>query len=196
MNPSANSPKPELKPRLGLFITMAIVIGAVIGSGIFKKPALMAGQLGSPELLLLVWLVAGIVTLFGALTNAEVAGMISATGGQYVFFRKMYGEFVAFLYGWAMFAVIQTGSIASITYIFSEYSQYFVHLPRFSAGIEQGILLHIPFIGNIFPLQNIGVKSLTIAVIFILTWINVRGVLLGGGVSAIFTSMKVLAILI
>lgn len=78
----------------------------------------MALQLGSPELLLGVWVLAGVLTLFGALTNAEVAGMISETGGQYVFFQKMYGDFIAYLYGWSMFSVVQTASIASITYIF------------------------------------------------------------------------------
>jgi len=80
----------------------------------------MANEVGSAEILILIWVVAGIITLFGALTNAEVAGLISESGGQYVFFEKMYGEFIAFLYGWAIFIVIQTGSIASISYIFSE----------------------------------------------------------------------------
>ena len=101
--------KSELLSKLGLYTTIAIVVGAVVGSGIFRKPALMASQLGSPELLLAIWVGAGIITLFGALTNSEVAGMITKTGGQYIYFQKMYGEFVAYLYGWAIFAVIQTG---------------------------------------------------------------------------------------
>lgn len=184
-----------LLPQLGLLTTIAIVVGAVIGSGIFKKPALMASQLGSPELLMVVWILAGVLTLFGALSNAEIAGMITATGGQYVFFEKMYGKFVAYLYGWAIFSVIQTGSIASITYIFSEYAEYFIKLPRFPADIEQNIVLHIPFIGNIFPLANIGVKLLTIFIIFSLTTVNYFGVRFGGSVSAFFTVMKVTAML-
>src|SRR4028118_2319125 len=94
-----------LIPTLGFFTTVSIVVGAVIGSGIFKKPSLMAQQLGSPELMIGIWVLAGVLTLFGALTNAEVAGMISATGGQYIYFQKMYGNFVAYLYGWAVFAV-------------------------------------------------------------------------------------------
>lgn len=81
----------EFLPTLGLITTISIVVGGVIGSGIFKKPAIMALQLGSPELLLGVWVLAGVLTLFGALTNAEVAGMISETGGQYVFFQKCMG---------------------------------------------------------------------------------------------------------
>lgn len=171
------------------------MVGAVIGSGIFKKPALMAEQLGSPELLLAIWVIAGVITLFGALTNAEIAGMITATGGQYVFFEKMYGSFTAYLYGWAIFSVIQTGSIAGITYIFAEYTEYFIVLPRFSTEVEQNFILHIPYIGNIFPFANIGVKSLTIFVIFALTIVNYFGVKFGGSVSAFFSVMKVAAIL-
>ncbi len=188
--------KPSLVPTLGLFTTVAIVIGAVIGSGIFKKPSLMASQLGSPELLIAVWIIAGVITLFGALTNAEIASMITDTGGQYIYFQKMYGDLTAYFYGWAILAVIQTGSIASITYIFSDYTQYFFILPRFSRAVEQGFIIHIPLIGNIFPLANIGVKLLTIFVIMFLSGVNYLGVLLGGRVSSFFTVMKVLAILI
>jgi APA family basic amino acid/polyamine antiporter len=187
--------KSGLVPQLGLFITTSIVIGAVIGSGIFKKPALMAEQLGSPELLIAVWVIAGIITLFGALTNAEIAGMIPVTGGQYVYFREMYGDFFAYLYGWAIFAVIQTGSIASITYIFSHYAGYFYHLPNFSPEIEKSFEIYIPFIGSIYPLREFGEKMLTIGIIFFLTAVNYFGVIFGGRLSALFTSMKVLAIL-
>lgn len=182
-------------PQLGFITTLAIVVGAVIGSGIFKKPAFMALHLGSPEWLLGIWVIAGLLTLFGALTNAEIASMITATGGQYVFFQKMYGDLVAYLYGWAIFAVIQTGSIASITYVFSEYTQYFIQLPRFSTEIEQSYRIFIPAIGYIFPLENIGVKLLTIFVIFGLSAVNYFGVKFGGIVSATFTFMKVAAIL-
>ncbi len=187
-----------LLPRLGTITTIAIVVGAVIGSGIFKKPAIMASQLGSPELLMGIWILAGVLTLFGALTNAEVASMITATGGQYIFFEKMYGRFTAFLYGWAIFVVIQTGSIASITYVFGEYSQHFEAfiIPRFSPDIEQGCMLHIPFIGNIYPLQNIGVKIITISAIMFLSLVNYLGVIFGGRIAVLFTTMKVAAILI
>lgn len=184
-----------LLAKLGLGTTTAIVIGAVIGSGIFKKPAFMALHLGSPELLIGIWVLAGVLTLFGALTNAEIAGMITATGGQYIFFQKMYGELVAYLYGWAIFAVIQTGSIASITYVFSEYTQFFIALPRLPVEIEQGFRVFIPAVGNIYPLENLGVKALTIFVIFGLSIVNYFGVKLGGMVSASFTVLKVAAIL-
>ncbi len=185
----------KLLRQLGLFVTITIVVGAVIGSGIFKKPAIMASQLGSPEMLLIVWLVAGIITFFGALTNTEIAGMITETGGQYVYFKKMYGDFVAYLYGWSMFAVVQAGSIASITYVFAEYTQYFFLLPRLPEATEKAFELYIPFIGYIYPLQNLGVKLLAIFVINFLSAINYYGVRFGGGVAAFFTTMKVTAIL-
>src|SRR5947199_4267144 len=107
---------PNLLPALGIFTTVMMVVGGVIGSGIFRKPGVMAGQIGSPELLLGVWVLAGIITLFGALTNAEISSFIPETGGQYVFYERMYGPFAAYIYGWAVFAVIQTGSIAALAY--------------------------------------------------------------------------------
>lgn len=186
----------KLLPQLGLFTTIAIVVGAVIGSGIFKKPAIMAGDLGSPELLLGVWVIAGILTLFGALSNAEVAGMITETGGQYVFFDKMYGSLTAYLYGWAILAVIQTGSIASITYVFAEYTEYFFVLPRFSPETETSFQLFMPFVGKFYPLKDFGVKSLTMFVIILLTFVNYLGVKYGGRVAEFFTTTKVLAMLI
>ena len=188
--------KNGLVPKLGLFVTTAVVIGAVIGSGIFKKPALMAEHLGSPELMLAIWVIAGVITLFGALTNAEIASMIPKTGGQYVFFREMYGDFYASLYGWAVLAVIQTGSIASIVYIFAHYTGYFFPLPRFSPEIENYFVIHIPFIGTIFPLREIGEKLVAIGILFFLSFVNYLGVIFGGSLSAFFTIMKVLAILI
>src|SRR5580658_2490325 len=90
---------------LGLFTTITIVVGAVIGSGIFKKPGIMAAEIGSPEVMFLVWLLAGVITLFGAMTNAEIAGQITETGGQYVYFDRIFGPFAAFLLGWSTFAV-------------------------------------------------------------------------------------------
>lgn len=189
----SSKPSTSLIPTLGLFTTVAIITGSVIGSGIFRKPALMASQLPSPELLLLVWIGAGVMTLFGALTNAEVAGMMSATGGQYVFFQRMYGNFVAYLYGWAAFVVIQSGSIASVAYVFAEYSQYFVTLPHFAPAVEHTFVLHIPFVGNIFPLQDIGVKLVAVATIWLLTTVNYLGVRLGGIVQGVFTTMKLAA---
>ncbi len=184
----------KLIPHLGLYTTIAIVAGAMIGSGIFKKPAFMASQLGSPDLMILVWIFAGIITLFGALTNAEIAAMYPETGGQYVYFEKMYGKLWAFLYGWSIFAVIQSGSIASISYVFAEYSQFFHVLPRFSSELEKSIYFYIPYIGYIYPLYDIGVKCVTIGVIVFLSTANYFGVKYGGRISLVFTSMKLIAL--
>ena len=84
--------KTELVRGLSLTAAVMLVAGSMIGSGIFRKPAIMAQQLGSPELLILVWIAAGLITFIGALVNAEISGMIHETGGQYVYFRKMYAE--------------------------------------------------------------------------------------------------------
>ena len=102
----------RLIPTLGIFSAVMLVAGGVIGSGIFRKAGVMAAQVGSPEVLLGVWLVAGIVSLLGTLSNAELAAMMPQTGGQYVYLQRAFGPFIAFLYGWALFAVIQSGSIA------------------------------------------------------------------------------------
>lgn len=175
---------------------LAVVIGGVIGSGIFMKPALMASQLGSPLLLLSVWVVAGIFTLFGALSNAEVAAMFPETGGQYVFFQKMYGRAFAFLYGWSAFAVFNTAGNASIAFVCSEYANYFLHLPRFSPDTEKLITLHLPFIGDFYPLQNAGVKALTILLVLFFTLLNYRSVRYGAGAQRALTSLKLAAIVL
>lgn len=186
----------ELKRSLGLNTTIAIVVGGVIGSGIFMKPALMGSQLGSPVLLLSVWVVAGIITLFGALSNAEVAAMFPETGGQYVFFKKMYGDAFAFLYGWAAFAVFNTAGNASIAYVFSTYANVLYPLPRFSAAIEHSVNLHIPYVGNFYILENIGIKALTIFLILLLTAVNYFSVKQGGALQRILTSLKAVAIIV
>jgi APA family basic amino acid/polyamine antiporter len=185
----------QFKRTLSIQSTTAIVIGGVIGSGIFMKPALMASQLGSPLALLSVWVVAGIITLFGALSNAELAAMYPETGGQLVFFRRIYGDGFAFLYGWASFAVFNTGGNASIAYVCAEYTNYFVKLPQFDATTAHSIRLHIPFIGDIFPLENIGTKSLTMALVFVLSYVNYRSVSSSAAFQRVMTGLKIVAIL-
>ncbi len=189
---SPSKPSSGLIPALGLFSTVMLVIGGVIGSGIFRKPGVMASQLGSPEILLLVWVLAGVITLFGALTNAEIASMIPETGGQYVYFERMYGPFFAFLYGWALFAVIQCGSIAAVAYVFAEYSTQFVNLPELSPALA-GWSFPLPIIGDISPLKEFGTKCLAAVVIVLLTAVNYVGVKFGGIVQNIFTVAKVAA---
>lgn len=193
--PNPPPSRPGLLPTLGLFSTVMLVVGGVIGSGIFRKPGVMAAQLGSPELLMLVWILAGIITLFGALTNAEIASLIPETGGQYVYFERMYGPFFAFLYGWALFAIIQCGSIAAVAYVFAEHATQFVRLPEFSAAVA-GWSFHLPFIGDITPLKEIGTKGVAAALIIGLTVVNYLGVRFGGLVQNIFTVAKVVAMLL
>ena len=174
---------------------MSIVAGSVIGSSIFMKPALMASQLGSPQVLLLVWIVAGIFSLFGAMITAEVSAMLPETGGQFVFLKEMYSDFMAYLLGWAAFIVINTAGVAAIAFIFSRYFEYFVALPKLSPDIESSLVIHIPFIGKIFPLQDIGVKALTILLIIFLTFINYRSISSSNRVQVIFTAAKVAALI-
>ena len=189
-------PQPaSLTRKLGLWTTVSIVAGSVIGSSIFMKPAVMAGQLGSPLLLVVVWIAAGVISMMGAAVNAEIGAMLPVTGGQYVFFQKMYGDFFAYLYGWAAFAVINTASVAAIAFIFSQYAEYFIHLQRFAAAIEHSWQINLPFIGQLYPLENAGVKSLTILLILLLTWINCRSVKAGGRVQLLFSAAKIIALL-
>jgi len=156
----------------------------------------MAGQLGSPLLLVGVWIAAGAISLMGAAVNAEIGAMLPVTGGQYVFFQKMYGNFFAYLYGWAAFAVINTASIASIAFIFSQYAETFVSLPHFSPALERSIHWYIPFIGKLYPLENAGVKTLTIVLIVTLTWVNCRSVKAGGTVQVLFSAAKIMALVV
>ncbi|RPI67196.1 MAG: amino acid permease [Ignavibacteriae bacterium] len=189
-------PRPEgLTKALGLFTTTMLVIGSVVGSGIFKNPASMAALVGSPELLLAVWVGAGLVTLFGALTIAEIASIIPATGGQYEYFRVIYGDLMAFVYGWSLFFVIQTGSIASITYVFSYYLDSIVPLWNLPEETWRSFAIPLPF-GVIYPLQEIGVKLVTAGVIILLTSINMLGVKEGGRIQNLLTVSKILAILV
>src|SRR5438093_7876077 len=150
--PTTSPEQPKLLPALGMFTATMLVAGGVIGSGIFRKPGVMAAQVGSSEVLLGVWLVAGVISLLGALSNAELAGMMPQTGGQYVYLQRAYGSFVAFLYGWALFAVIQSGSIAAVSYVFAEYATQFVTLPEASASLAR-LTLYLPFIGDIDPIN-------------------------------------------
>ncbi len=185
-----------LLPAFGLFTTTMMIVGGVIGSGIFKKPATMAATLGSPELMLGVWVLAGVITLFGALTCAEIAGMIPETGGQYVYFVRMYGPFFGFLYGWAVFTVIQSGSIAAVACVFAEYATHFVNLPQLPEATVKAWAFHLPFIGDVSPCADFGVRCLASAVVLFLTVVNYLGVKFGGLVQNIFTVAKVTVMLL
>lgn len=192
-SPETTSTRHELARQIGLVTVVSCGIGSIIGSGIFKKPGVMATQLGSPELLVLVWIVAGIMTLFGSLSIAEISGMFSEPGGQYMYFNRSYNRFAGYLYGWAVFAIIQTGSIASIAYVFSDSLGYFIQFPRLPGSIES-LTIPIPLLGGITPFKFIGLKLCTIGLLLFLTLMNYLGVKLGSAIQVLFTSMKVLAI--
>lgn len=185
-----------LRRTLGLSSTIAIVAGGIIGSGVFMKPALMMSQLGSSVWLLEVWALAGIITLFGALSNAELAAQFPETGGQYVFFQKMYGEQFAYLYGWAAFAVFNTAGNASVAYVCATYLGYFFPLPQFTDTLAQSVVWHIPFIGDILPLDNAGVKLLTIFLVLLLTWLNYYSLGRSAALQRLLTWIKLLAIIL
>jgi len=181
----------KLARTLSLPSTISLVAGGIIGSAIFMKPALMASQLGSPFLLLGVWVLAGGITFLGALTNAEAAAMMPETGGQYIFFQRMFGDFTAFLYGWSAFAVFNTAGAASIAYAFSIYAEYFIRFPRLPRETEHLFYLYMPGIGKIFPLENIGVKTITILLVWLLTIVNFRSTHSGDRVQIFFSLLKV-----
>ncbi len=165
-----------------------LVISSVIGSGVYKKIAPMSAELLSPKLVLLAWLLGGIISLCGALSNAEIAGMMADSGGEYVYFRRIYGRFMAFMWGWSTFAVIKTASVASIAYVFAQSFNAIFPLPHLDPAIE-GFELWI-----FKPFENFGVKGLTIALILALTTINARGLRGGAGFSEWITRLVVIGL--
>ena len=177
--------------HLGLFSAVMVVVASMIGSGVFKKVAPMSAELGSPGWVLAAWALAGLVTLTGALTNAEIAGMIAEPGGQYKYFEKMYGRFFAYLYGWTNFSVIQSATAASVGYVFSQSVNALMPLPRLSPEVEA-----ITIGGIFYPFENFGVKMLTIALIVLLTAVNYRGVRYGSMVSNVLSSAVLVAIVL
>ncbi len=154
----------------------------------------MAAQTGSPVWLTIVWIVAGIFSLIGALIFAEVGCMFPQTGGLYVYLRHMYGEFVAFLYGWAGFTVINTASVAAIAFVCAQYADFFVHMPRFDAAIERSVVWHIPFLGNLYPLANAGVKLMAIVLVLGLTLVNYLSVRAGSSLQLVSTVIKMVVV--
>jgi APA family basic amino acid/polyamine antiporter len=190
-----SSPK-GFERTIGLSTATALIITTIIGSGIFMRPAEMAGLLGSPILIFAVWIVAGLFTMLTVMVLAEIAAMLPETGGPYAFMRHMYGEFWSYLYGWATFAVVNCAGTAGIAFITSQYIEYFFKLPKFSPAIEQSIIFHIPLVGDIFPLQDFGVKILTIIILFIFTFISYRSTKTSGVLMNIFSAAKVAAIVL
>ncbi|MCC6370308.1 MAG: amino acid permease [Bacteroidia bacterium] len=175
---------PELKRSLNLFDTIMLVSGSMIGSGIFIVSAEMTRILGSPFWVLMCWLLSGVITLFAALSYGELAGMMPNAGGQFIYLKRAYGKQVAFVYGWTVFTVIQTGVIAAVAVAFARYVGVFI--PFFD---ESHKLLSLGDF-NISTTQVLGV-----VLVLFLTYLNTRGINNGKIIQRIFTSTKLLALL-
>lgn len=167
-----------LSRSLGLKLVVVVVIGNIIGSGVYKKVAPMTAELQSSGWVLIAWILAGIITLFGALCNAEVAGLLANTGGEYAYYKKIYNRFFAFLFGWSLFTVIQTAAIAALAYLFAQSLNSIIHLPPLLPSWS-----HINIAGSFYPFADLNVKLTAIFLIILLTWINTKGIKTGAGVS-------------
>ncbi|HEX8429057.1 APC family permease [Hymenobacter sp.] len=173
----------HFKRAITLFDAIMIVTGSMIGSGIFIVSADIARQVGSAGWLLVVWIITGFITLAGALSYGELAAMFPKVGGQYVYLREAYNKLVAFLYGWSLFLVIQTGVIAAVAVAFARFVGVLV--PWFSET------------NNLFSVGSFNFTSVQLLAILMLvglTWVNARGVQGGKLISNIFGSTKLVAL--
>jgi basic amino acid/polyamine antiporter, APA family len=165
--------------RLNLFDSTAIVVGSMIGSGIFIVSADIARMVGSPGWLMMVWVITGFMTVFAALSYGELAGMFPRAGGQYVYLKEAYNPLTGFLYGWTLFLVIQTGTIAAVGMAFAKFSG--VLIPAISENVVwfKGVFIKFG------PVQLVAIGSIAF-----LTWINTRGIKEGKKIQNAFTSGK------
>jgi APA family basic amino acid/polyamine antiporter len=181
-----STPHRELHRSLGLFDSTMIVAGSMIGSGIFIVAAEMAREVGSAGWLMLSWVIAGALTLAAALSYGELAAMMPHAGGQYVYLREAYSPLWGFLYGWTLFLVIQTGTIAASSIGFSRYLG--VLWPQIA---ESNYIIPPIHILPKYALSLSTAQTVALAVIAFLTWTNMRGLKYGKGVQNVFTSMKI-----
>lgn len=162
----------ELPRKLGLFDALSIVVGIIIGAGIFLVPNLVAQELKSPAWILSAWIFAGVISFFGALACAELGTAFPATGGQYVFLREIYGPLIGFLCGWSMFAVARTAQVAWLAVTMTLYAAYFV------------------------PMSDASAKFLGLGALALFTAINYWGVKAGAFVQNVFTMAKLIGLLL
>jgi APA family basic amino acid/polyamine antiporter len=192
----ASAPKPV--QSLGLFSSTAIVIGSMIGSGIFIVDADIARGTNSPALYLGAWIVTAILTMIGALSYGELAAMMPKAGGQYIYLRESLGPLWGFLYGWTLFLVIQTGTIAAVCVAFGKFLGVF--FPSVSTTHWLWHIAHVPAI-PIGPMvlgnMEIGVSTANLTGILIVVFlavVNIFGVRLGALIQNVFTTAKALSI--
>jgi len=186
----------SFKKSLNLFDSTAIVAGSMIGSGIFIVSADIARQVGSPGWLMLVWIITGILTTFAALSYGELAAMFPKAGGQYVYLKEAYNPLIGFLFGWTMFMVIQTGTIAAVAMAFAKFSGVIF------TGVSESVVWYSLDFQNFWPLHFLPVLKLgpvhivAIGSIVFLTWINTRGIRTGKQIQNTFTSGKVILLIL
>jgi basic amino acid/polyamine antiporter, APA family len=178
-----DSKSKQFSKELSLFDSTMIVVGSMIGSGIFIVSADVARLLGGAGWVILAWVVTGIVTLIGALSYGELAGMMPKVGGQFIYLKESYNDLIAFLFGWCTFLVIQTGTIAAVAVGFARYTG--VLIPFFS---ETNILLDLGF------MQISATQLLAVFSIIVLTVINLRGVKEAKFVQTFLTVIKAVAL--
>ncbi|MBV9304224.1 MAG: amino acid permease [Acidobacteriaceae bacterium] len=174
---------------LGLFDSLMIVIGVMIGSGIFIVPAEMARIIGSPGWLLVAWIFTGILTIAAALSYGELASMMPEAGGMYVYLREAFSPVWGFLYGWTLFTVIQTGTIAAVSVAFARFLGLL-----WPAIAEDRYLISPVHISAGYAVSLSSAQLIAIVVIILLTWTNVRGVDYGKLVQNLFTTAKLAAL--
>ncbi len=187
----ADKTKIPLKRVLGLPTGILLVAGIMIGSGVFKKIAPMSAALMSEPYILAAWIIAGIITMFGAFTLAGLATTTTESGGIYEYLRLSVGNFFSFLYGFTVFTIIGSGSIAALAFIFSQSLNTLVHIPDPLQGL-QGISVD----NFIYPFASSGVKIVAVMAICLLTCVNYRGTKNGGVLNNIVTSAKILGIML
>ena len=175
----------SFKQSLGLVDGTMIVAGSMIGSGIFIVSADITRNVGSAGWLIAVWLITGFMTITAAVSYGELSGMFPRAGGQYVYLKEAYNPFVAFLYGWSFFAVIQTATIAAVGVAFSKFAGYFIPALELK---DENILARIGSF-KLYPAQLV-----SIALIVFLTWVNTKGIKSGKIIQTIFTSVKLLSL--
>src|SRR3954470_17423300 len=175
----------EFTRGLGLYASTMVVVGSMIGSGIFLVSAEMGRQTGSPGWLLVAWLIAGVLTLTAALSYGELAAMMPRAGGQYVYLREAFSSIWGFLYGWTLFMVIQTGTIAAVAVGFARFSGVLVPWIAEDRYLIAPIHLSAGYALSLSTAQLVGVL-----LIALLTWTNTRGLEYGRIVQNIFTTAK------
>lgn len=189
----AETASAELYKGLGLFDATTIVMGSMIGSGIFIVSAEIGREVGSPGLLLLAWVISGLMTVLAAVTYGELAAMMPRAGGQYVYLREAFGPLFGFLYGWTLFLVIQTGTIAAVAVAFGKFLGVF--FPWISA---QNILFDLGSVrvsGHPMMLTISSQQLVAILCLLFLAVVNIFGVRTGAWVQNVFTTLKVAALL-